>query len=170
MVLCSDEGVFLMLIREFQKSDLGKMIGIWNAIVEEGIAFPQEETLTLKTGYEFFKGQSFTGVAVEDDMIVGLYILHPNNVGRCSHIANASYGVLENMRGNHIGKDLVLDSINKAKELNFKILQFNAVVEDNHSARHLYESLGFKQLGVIPDGFRLIDGTFANICPYFIEL
>lgn len=37
-------------------------------------------------------------------------------------------------------------------------------------ARHLYERIGFKQLGVIPNGFRMKDGHFENICPYYIEL
>ena len=51
----------------------------------------------------------------------------------------------------------------------FGILQFNAVVEGNVHARHLYERLGFSQLGTIPRGFRMKDGTFANICPYYRE-
>ena len=49
-------------------------------------------------------------------------------------------------------------------------LQFNAVVEGNIHARHLYERLGFTQLGTIPRGFRMKDGSFANICPYYKEL
>lgn len=159
----------MMIIRGFTKDDLPEMISIWNEIVEEGNAFPQEEALTLKTGFAFFNSQSHVGVAFDGE-ILGLYILHPNNVGRCSHIANASYAVSSKARGKHIGQKLVSDSIEKAKELDFLILQFNAVVEDNLSARHLYEKLGFKQLGVIPKGFRLDNDEFANICPYYIEL
>ncbi|WP_296893801.1 GNAT family N-acetyltransferase [uncultured Methanobrevibacter sp.] len=159
----------MMIIRGFTKEDLPEMISIWNEIVEKGNAFPQEESLTLKTGFAFFNSQSHVGVAFDGE-ILGLYILHPNNVGRCSHIANASYAVSSKARGKHIGQKLVLDSIEKAKELDFLILQFNAVVEDNFSARHLYEKLGFKQLGVIPKGFRLDNDELVNICPYYIEL
>ena len=159
----------MMIIRGFTKDDLPEMISIWNEIVEEGNAFPQEESLTLKTGFAFFNSQSHVGVAFDGE-ILGLYILHPNNVGRCSHIANASYAVSSKARGKHIGQKLVLDSMEKAKELDFLILQFNAVVEDNFSARHLYEKLGFKKLGVIPKGFRLDNNEFANICPYYLEL
>ena len=146
------------------------MIRIWNEVVEEGIAFPQEEVLDMASGASFFASQSYTGVAEEDGTIYGLYILHPNNVGRCGHICNASYAVSSESRGKHIGEKLVLDCLKRGKEIGFRVLQFNAVVENNIHARHLYERLGFTQLGTITDGFRMKDGHYENICPYFKEL
>jgi hypothetical protein len=60
------------------------MIFIWNEIVDEGIAFPQEDLLDFSSGRQFFESQSYCGVAVdENNKVLGLYILHPNNVGRC---------------------------------------------------------------------------------------
>lgn len=159
-----------MLIRRYTEQDLPEMNRIWNEVVEEGIAFPQEEVLDLNTGAEFFSSQSYTGVAEEDGIIYGLYILHPNNVGRCGHICNASYAVSSESRGKHIGEKLVLDCLQKGKELGYRVLQFNAVVESNIHARHLYERLGFTQLGTITGGFRMKDGHYENICPYYKEL
>ena len=57
-----------------------------------------------------------------------------------------------------------------AKKLGFRILQFNAVVATNIHARHLYQRLGFIELGTIPGGFRMPDGSFADIVPQFIGL
>ena len=159
-----------MMIRKYTPLDINEMIEIWNEVVEEGVAFPQEEYLDLESGTAFFSSQSYTGVAEIDGKIVGLYILHPNNVGRCGHICNASYAVLSGMRGQHIGEQLVLDCLKKGKELGFRLLQFNAVVENNIHARHLYERLGFKPLGTIPGGFRMKNGHYENICPYYREL
>ncbi|MBD5143964.1 MAG: GNAT family N-acetyltransferase [Ruminococcus sp.] len=159
-----------MLIRAYEKKDLKFMIQIWNEVVTEGIAFPQEELLNHITGAEFFASQTYTAVAEDENIIYGLYILHPNNIGRCSHICNASYAVNFKNRGQHIGEKLVLDSLQQAKKHAFKILQFNAVVETNIHARYLYEKLGFIQLGTIPNGFRTKDGHFENICPYYHEL
>ena len=34
-----------MIIREYSKQDLPEIIRIWNEVVEDGIAFPQEEQL-----------------------------------------------------------------------------------------------------------------------------
>lgn len=158
------------MIRKYEEKDIEAMICIWNEIVEEGIAFPQEDCLTKEAGAEFFASQSYTGVAEIDGKIMGLYILHPNNVGRCGHICNASYAVSSEARGKHIGEKLVLDCLKMGKELGFRVLQFNAVVESNIHARHLYERLGFKQLGIIPGGFRMKDGHYENICPYYHEL
>ena len=160
-----------MLIIKYKGTDLKQMIDIWNDIVEEGIAFPQEELLDEQTGEVFFSSQSYCGVAVdESNRVLGLYILHPNNIGRYGHICNASYAVSSSCRGQHIGEKLVLDCIKQAKKIGFGILQFNAVVETNTHARHLYERIGFRQLGVIPHGFRMKDGHYENICPYYIEL
>lgn len=148
------------------------MIKIWNEVVEEGIAFPQEDLLTWESGYSFFKSQTYCSVAEdgESGMIYGLYILHPNNVGRCGHICNASYAVSSESRGKHIGEKLVTDCLIKARLHGFRIMQFNAVVSTNAHARHLYERLGFKQLGTIPGGFCMKDGHFEDICLYYFVL
>ena len=156
-----------MKIRAYNEADLPTMIAIWNEVVDDGIAFPQEEDLDSVTGAEFFASQTYCGVAEVDGKVVGLYILHPNNVGRCGHICNASYAVSSAYRGLHIGERLVLDCLEQGRSHGFRVLQFNAVVESNVHARHLYERLGFIQLGTIPGGFRMKDGRYENICPYF---
>ena len=159
-------------IREYRREDTEEAVLIWNQVVEDGVAFPQLELLNEETGRAFFEEQSFTGLAcdVTTGEVVGLYILHPNNVGRCGHICNASYAVRRDMRGKHIGEQLVRHCMEKGKELGFRILQFNAVVASNTHARHLYERIGFHQLGTIPGGFRMKDGTYEDICPYYIEI
>ena len=154
----------------YESKFIGAAIKIWNEVVREGIAFPQEDELDETTGDEFCRAQSFTGLAVDGGEVLALYILHPNNVGRCGHISNASYAVRADVRGRHIGEIIVKDCIAKARELGFRILQFNAVVASNIHARHLYQRLGFKELGTIPGGFRMPDGSFADIVPQFISL
>ena len=137
--------------------------------MEEGVAFPQIEKLDMEKGREFFASQTYCGVAkeVSGNKIYGLYILHPNNIGRCGHICNASYAVASECRSMHIGERLVKDCLCQAKEAGFRILQFNAVVATNTAARHLYEKLGFKGLGVIEGGFLMKDESYEDICPYY---
>ena len=157
-------------VREYGENDINGMISVWNEVVRDGVAFPQTEELDFESGKKFFAEQTCCPVATDENgEILGMYILHPNNVGRCGHIANASYAVSSESRGLHIGEKLVRDCIAQAKAHGFGILQFNAVVATNIHARHLYERIGFKQLGTIPGGFRMDDGHYEDICPYYIE-
>ena len=133
-----------IIIRKYTEKDVPAMCGIWNEVVEEGVAFPQEETLNEKNGADFFASQTYCAVAEETESgkTVGL----------------------------HIGELLVKDCLAQARLAGFKILQFNAVVATNIHARHLYERLGFIQLGTIKGGFRMKDGHLEDICPYYREV
>ena len=160
-----------IIIREYTEKDLPEMVRVWNEIIEAGIYFDYDEVLTVDYVRGWFAGQTAAVVAERSDgHICGMYILHPNGRGRCSHIANASYAVEEASRGQHIGEMMVRDSIERAKAAGFRLLQFNCVVEDNTAARELYAKLGFTQIGTIPGGLRIKDGSYVNTCPYYIEL
>ena len=158
-------------VEKYTEDDVSQMVDIWNEVVEEGVAFPQEDKLTLESGREFFTAQTWCGVAKDENgKVCGLYILHPNNIGRCGHISNASYAVASKFRGMKIGEKLVRDCIKKAGEVGFKFLKFNAVVAGNTAARKLYEKIGFIPLGTVPGGFRMKDGSYSDICLYYILL
>ena len=156
-------------VRAYRQSDLPDMIRIWNEVVEEGVAFPQEEPLDGESGSAFFAAQTYSAVACEPETgkIVGLYILHPNNVGRCGHICNASYAVSRDARGLRAGRRLVSDSLIQGAAHGFRILQFNAVVKSNTAALRLYEKLGFVRLGTIPGGFLNGDGEYEDIIVHY---
>ncbi len=166
----SEPAKSMVIVRPIQPEDILAAAAIWNQVVEDGVAFPQTEVLDVPAAEAFFAGQDLTAVAVLDGRICGMYILHPNNIGRCGHICNASYAVDRNMRGLGIGRALVQNCLLMGKELGYRILQFNAVVATNTVARRLYEQLGFHQLGVIPGGFLMPDGHYEDICPYYHEL
>lgn len=161
-----------IILREYENTDLPQMINIWNEVVKAGNAFPQTDLLNEKSAGEFFSSQTVSAVAADktSGTILGLYILHPNNIGRCGHIANASFAVSSEHRGNGVGEKLVIDCLDKAKSHGFKILQFNAVVESNIHAQRLYERLGFHCVGKIPGGFKNALGTYENIFIYYISL
>lgn len=164
----------MIKIVEYTCASLCEITEIWNEVVRTGVAFPQMEQLSVSDGTaeKFFAEQSFCAAAIDTEIgtAVGLYILHPNNVGRCGHISNASFAVKSEMRGMGIGRKLVEHCLKKGKELGFKILQFNAVVKTNRAARSLYESLGFKQIGIVPNGFLLKSGEYEDIVLYYYEL
>ena len=157
----------MLEIRECGSADVPGAAAVWNEVVREGRAFPQTEVLTESAARGFFAAQDFTAAAVEDGRVLGMYILHPNNVGRCGHQANASYAVASAARGRGVGEALVRHSLDKARELGYRLLIFNAVVEDNTRAIALYEKLGFKRIGRVPGGFVGPDGERDTVLFYY---
>lgn len=161
-------------IRKYESKNPGETSAlkeIWNEVVEDGNAFPQ--TAPLKSDEEaesFFSSQTYTALAEYQGKIAGLYILHPNNIGRCSSIANASYAVSSKLRGKGIGTLLVKDCLEKGKEFGFHVLQFNAVVASNYGALHLYKKLGFVELGSIPRSYLNKEGKYEDLVLFYHEL
>lgn len=158
-----------MDIREWCEDDLAAMLPIWNEVVQAGNAFPQVDPMGADEACAFFAAQSRTAVAEMDGRVVGLYILHPNNVGRCGHVANASYAVASSARGQGVGRALVQDSLRQLAPLGFRGLQFNAVVASNQGAIALYEQLGFARIGTIPGGFRNGQGAYEDMHVFYHE-
>ena len=136
-----------MEIREYKEKDIPAMIRIWNEVVEEGVAFPQEDCLDEESGKQFFAGQSYSAVAVEGETVVGLYILHselcrpPGAYFKCQLCG----------------------------ELRLPRRAYRRKACNTH-ARHLYERLGFVQIGTLPGGFRMKNASFEDICLYYHEL
>lgn len=159
-------------VRAYQTADVAAMNEIWNAVVEDGMAFPQVEGMSESEGAEFYAAQTYCAVAQEEESgeVVGMYILHPNNIGRCGHLANASFAVRKSARGAHVGEKLVRDCLAQAKAHGFRVLQFNAVVNSNTGAQHLYEKLGFVRLGTVPGGFRNSNDEYEDIILYYHTL
>ncbi|MDR0981452.1 MAG: GNAT family N-acetyltransferase [Methanocalculaceae archaeon] len=152
-----------IICKPYTSDDKEAVTAIWNEIVHDANAFPQEFPFTNEEGDAFFLSQTATVVAFVNGEVAGCYILHDNNVGRCSHTANASYGVAKKFRGCGTGKVLVSDSLTKAKECGYKSLQYNAVVKSNFGAITLYLKLGFTIIGTIPEGYRRADGMFEDL-------
>lgn len=132
---------------------------------------PFTDLFTEETLNGFLGSFTYLAVAENDDGVVtGMYTLHWNIPGRCSSIANCSYLVKKEERGRHIGEALVKDSLFKAKEYGFRLMQFNGVVDSNIHARHLYERCGFVEAGVIPKGFLVKDGHYEDMHIFYREL
>ena len=162
----------MIKVKGFSRKDIDEVNAVWNKVVVDGCAFPQSEPFNKEDGIKFFESQTFTGVAYDDetDEIVGVYIMHPNFVGRCSHICNTSYAVKDGKRGLGIGKLIVTHSMEMARECGFKILQLNAVIASNAPALALYKKLGLIPLGAIKDGFINKNGEYEDIIPHYINL
>ena len=154
-------------IRPYREEDVAGMLKVWNEVVEGGEAFPQIEPLTHAEAEELFAAQTLSVVADLDGRVMGLYVLRPNDVGRCAHVGNASYAVASSVRGLGLGRALVEDSLAQAARKGFRGMQLNAVAAGNEPAIRLCEGLGFAHVGTIPGGFANFMGDYEDVRIYY---
>jgi GNAT superfamily N-acetyltransferase len=78
----------------------------------------------------------------------------PNRPGRGDHVGTASFMVDPEAAGRGVGRALASYVVDWHREQGYAAIQFNAVVETNTAAVHLWESLGFETIGTVPRAFR----------------
>ena len=96
----------MIKVRVSKAEDVARLLEIYAYYVENTAISFEYEVPSLAEFTERIRNTLVTYpylMAEEDGKVYGLYILHPNNVGRCGHICNASYAVSSDARGRHIG-------------------------------------------------------------------
>jgi GNAT superfamily N-acetyltransferase len=138
----------------------GALFGIFADVVATGEGYPHRPPLT-REDFNATWVQPVTIVvgANLDGQLAGAYYLKPNFPGRAAHIANAGYVVGAPFRSQGIGRALVEDSIWRAPLLGFGSIMFNLVFDSN-PARQLYEELGWREIGRLPEA---VEGEDALI-------
>jgi L-amino acid N-acyltransferase YncA len=161
-----------MHIREATEADWSAIYPFFDAIVSAGTTYAYPEGLSSDEAKALWMPgpPSRTVVAVEDDVVVGSATMGPNRPGRGSHIATASFMVEPAAHSRGIGRALGDDMLAWAREQGYRGVQFNAVVETNRAAVHLWQSLGFEIIGTVPGAFHHRDDGYVGLHIMFKRL
>ena len=134
--------------------------GIWQALeptlrAGETYTYPrditEEEARTAWTGTP--GARVLVAVDTGDEAVLGTAKYLPNHPGAGAHIANASFVVAPDAGGRGVGRTLAHAVLDHARADGYRAMQFNAVVETNHRAVRLWQSLGFNILATVPEAF-----------------
>jgi GNAT superfamily N-acetyltransferase len=161
-----------VIIREATDRDWPLIYPFYATVMAEGRTYPFPEGQTLEEARPWWMepppGQ--TVVAVTDGVIVGSAKMGPNRPGRGGHIATASFLVDPAHQGHGVGRALGEYVIDWCRSAGFTGIQFNAVVEVNAPAVHLWQSLGFDIIGTVPDAFDHPDHGLVGLHVMFRRL
>lgn len=141
-------------IREAQPADHEAIWQIFHEVVSTGDTYPfspntdREEALRL-----WIEAPRATYVAERDGEIVGTYYLKTNQPGLGSHVCNAGYMVRSEVRGEGVGKAMCTHSLEEARRLGYKAMQYNLVAATNRGAVDLWRKMGFEIVGTLPKAF-----------------
>lgn len=100
---------------------------------------------------------------MKERVIVGTYILRPNQAGGGSHVANAAFMVASDAQGCGVGRRMAEHCLSEASRMGFRAMQFNFVISTNAPAIHLWEQLGFKIVGVLPGAFHHPEKGYLDV-------
>ncbi|MGH3434296.1 MAG: GNAT family N-acetyltransferase [Thermocrispum sp.] len=148
-----------MQIRQAEPGDWPSIWPFFRQIVaaRETYAYdPDMDVATAERLWMQLEQPAHTVVAIDDDPagpVLGTANMYPNRPGPGAHIASASFMVDPARHGKGTGRALGEYVIGWAKAGGFRGIQFNAVVESNIAAVHLWRSLGFEVLGTVPEAF-----------------
>jgi GNAT superfamily N-acetyltransferase len=142
-------------IRLAEPQDWPRIWPFWARIVADGETYAYPETLSQQEAGALWMepppGQAV--VAVDGDTVLGSAKMGPNRPGRGAHIATASFMVDPAHQGRGVGRALGRYVVDWARTAGYHGMQFNAVVETNRSAVHLWQALGFDILTTVPEAF-----------------
>ena len=143
------------MIRPATVDDWPQIWPFFSEIVDAGetYAYPLDLTSEQARDLWLYDPPGQTVVLVEDDRVLGSATMGPNRPGRGAHIGTASFMVSSDARGRGVGRRLAEYVVQWHREQGFRGIQFNAVVETNTSAVHLWQSLGFEIVGTVPKAF-----------------
>ncbi|NMO17062.1 GNAT family N-acetyltransferase [Pyxidicoccus fallax] len=161
-----------MLIRTADEQDWPRIYPFFSAIVAAGETYAYPGSLSLEEARPWWMEQppGWTVVCVEGDTVLGSAKMGPNRPGRGAHIATGSFMVDPAHQGRGVGRKLGEYVIGWAREAGYRGIQFNAVVETNTAAVRLWQSLGFRIIGTVPEAFNHPRHGFVGLHVMFHRL
>ena len=154
------------LLRSADENDAAEVLRCFNLTHGETdflLTYPEENSFTAEQEAAFLKAQSESADAIEiaafiDGRIAGTAGFEPvGSKEKLRHRADYGISVKKAFWGRGIGKALTLACIECAKKAGFLQMELEVVAE-NASAVRLYESVGFREYGRNPRGFRARSG------------
>jgi L-amino acid N-acyltransferase YncA len=143
-------------IRSYGAADWPAVWALLEPVFRAGETFPHDPAISEADAQLAWVEQSQAVLVAVDatGALVGTYYLRPNSLALGAHVANAGYVVAEHCRRQGIGSRLCQHSLQAARRLGFRAMQFNLVVSTNTAGIRCWRRNGFQVVGTLPEGFR----------------
>jgi ribosomal protein S18 acetylase RimI-like enzyme len=141
-------------IRPVTERDFDRIWPVFEAVCRAGDTYGYDPATTREQALSIWLEQpQKTFLAESAGEVLGTYYLKPNQAGPGGHVCNCGYMVAEAARGRGVATAMCEHSQRLARELGYKAMQFNFVASSNTGALRLWQKLGFKTVGRLPDAF-----------------
>jgi GNAT superfamily N-acetyltransferase len=118
----------------------------------ETYALPRDWSEDEAVDYWFAAGH-YVVVNEIDGEVLGTYYLQANQKGGGSHIANCGYATHFKAQGKGLARAMCEHSLDVARTMGFRAMQFNIVISTNTRAVALWQACGFEIMARMPGVF-----------------
>lgn len=148
-----------------REKDLPEIVEALNSVIRESIYLTfDEEIVDMKLERKWYKDRMKTGmsylVARVNGEVVGGASIEPR-WGKFAHIAVLGIFIKDGFRNMGIGTQLINSLIEIGRERGFKMLELSTF-GSNKRAHHVYKKCGFKEVGTIKDGVKMLNDTYTD--------
>jgi L-amino acid N-acyltransferase YncA len=144
----------MMIVRPASLSDANAIWSILEPTIRAGETYTLPRTMDRQQALDYwFSAENTVFVAEEGDEIIGTYYLRANQKGGGAHVCNCGYMTAAAASGRGVAQTMCAHSLEHAKSLGFRAMQFNFVVSTNERAVHLWHKFGFVTIGYLPGAF-----------------
>ena len=161
----------MLNVRPATENDRKAIWFIIGPVIREGETYALPRDMPEAAALNYWTGPDRqTFVADEAGTVVGTYFIRTNQPGGGSHVANCGFMTHSDARKKGIARAMCEHSLDEARRLGFRAMQFSFVVSTNERAIRLWQSLRFTEVGRLPAAFQRPDGTCVDVLILFRKL
>lgn len=143
-----------MLIRPATIEDRAAIWAIIEPVIRSGETYALDREMGEADALAYWLGpDKETFVAQLNGEVLGTYYIRANQAGGGAHVCNCGYMTGAHATGRGVARAMCLHSLDHARERGYRAMQFNFVVSTNERAVRLWEALGFRTVGRLPEAF-----------------
>lgn len=141
-------------IRDYCPTDAAAVAAILTPVFRAGDTYAVDVDLTESQALDYWAGgEKRVFVAEKDGLLLGTYYVVRNFKGGGSHVCNCGYVTGDQARGQGVARMMLAHSLDMAKALGFRAMQYNSVISTNTRAIEIWKRAGFDVIGRLPEAF-----------------
>ncbi|RMA42750.1 GNAT family N-acetyltransferase [Rhodophyticola porphyridii] len=144
-----------LTIRSWGPDDADRLWSILEPTFRAGDTYTVDPEISRSEAISYWTAPEKTVFLAEDRTdLLGTYFIRPNQGGGGAHVCNCGYITAPEARGKGVARAMLAHSLEEARRLGYRAMQYNFVIATNTRAIAIWERAGFRTVGRLPDAFR----------------
>lgn len=150
-----------LLEESISEAELGAVWSMLKPVFRAGETYAIDSDISREAALAYWLFEQ-AYLAEEDGQPVGTFYIRKNQKGGGAHVCNCGYITARGHEGKGIARAMLDFSLTEAKALGFEAMQYNFVLATNTRAIDTWKRAGFREIGRIPQAFRLTEGAMTD--------